>query len=149
MTLLSVEEISVRFGGITALDSLSFAIEPGQICGLIGPNGAGKTTLLSILAGIRKPDSGTVSRPPGEIGWVPQQAALYRRLTVADMRHVQPLRMGQLRQSPGSQFARGARRSVGPSPACRSHAVDCSAAGHGRSERLRRLGRPGPPTAAA
>jgi ABC-2 type transport system ATP-binding protein len=40
--------------------------------------------LLSILAGIRNPDAGSVSRPPGEIGWVPQQAALYRRLTVAE-----------------------------------------------------------------
>jgi ABC-2 type transport system ATP-binding protein len=51
---------------------------------VIGPNGAGKTTLLSILAGIRRPDEGTVSRRPGDIGWIPQQAALYRRLTVAE-----------------------------------------------------------------
>ena len=51
---------------------------------VIGPNGAGKTTLLSILAGILLPDSGTVDSPDGRVGWVPQQAALYRRLTVAD-----------------------------------------------------------------
>ncbi len=49
---------------------------------IIGPNGAGKTTLLSILAGISKPDEGDVSSANGEVGWVPQQAALYRRLTV-------------------------------------------------------------------
>ena len=51
---------------------------------MIGPNGAGKTTLLSILAGIVRPDEGEVHLPRGEVGWVPQQAALYRRLTVEE-----------------------------------------------------------------
>ena len=51
---------------------------------IIGPNGAGKTTLLSILAGTVKPDEGEVSSPNGDVGWVPQQAALYRRLTVEE-----------------------------------------------------------------
>ena len=60
-----------------------FAASRGELLAVIGPNGAGKTTLLSILAGIRKPDAGTVA-VPGEVGWVPQQAALYRRLTVAE-----------------------------------------------------------------
>ena len=50
---------------------------------MIGPNGAGKTTLLSILAGIQRADDGSVSQARGEIGWVPQQAALYGKLTVA------------------------------------------------------------------
>ena len=53
-------------------------------CGIIGPNGAGKTTLLSILAGTVKPDGGSVDSPNGDVGWVPQQAALYRRLTVEE-----------------------------------------------------------------
>lgn len=52
--------------------------------GIIGPNGAGKTTLLSILAGTMKPDEGKVHSPDGGVGWVPQQAALYRRLTVEE-----------------------------------------------------------------
>ena len=51
---------------------------------MIGPNGAGKTTLLSILAGTLKPDAGSVDSPNGDVGWVPQQAALYRRLTVEE-----------------------------------------------------------------
>ena len=51
---------------------------------MIGPNGAGKTTLLSILAGIVQADEGEVQLPQGEVGWVPQQAALYRRLTVEE-----------------------------------------------------------------
>jgi ABC-2 type transport system ATP-binding protein len=73
-----------RFGEREALKGVSFGADRGELLAVIGPNGAGKTTLLSILAGIQSPDSGSVSRPPGEIGWVPQQAALYRRLTVAE-----------------------------------------------------------------
>ena len=57
---------------------------PGELLAVIGPNGAGKTTLLSILAGIVRPEEGEIHLPHGEVGWVPQQAALYRRLTVAE-----------------------------------------------------------------
>ncbi len=76
--------LAKRFGEREALKGVSFEAHRGELLAVIGPNGAGKTTLLSILAGIRPPDSGSVSRPPGEIGWVPQQASLYRRLTVAE-----------------------------------------------------------------
>ncbi len=51
---------------------------------MLGPNGAGKTTLLSILAGISRPDAGRISNSNGDVGWVPQQAGLYRRLTVEE-----------------------------------------------------------------
>ena len=51
---------------------------------MIGPNGAGKTTLLSILAGIQRPDGGRVTRPGGAVGWVPQQPAIYSKLSVAE-----------------------------------------------------------------
>jgi ABC-2 type transport system ATP-binding protein len=80
--VIEVRELRKRFGEREALRGVSFGAASGELLAIIGPNGAGKTTLLSILAGIRRPDSGEVSRAPGEIGWVPQQAALYRRLTV-------------------------------------------------------------------
>jgi ABC-2 type transport system ATP-binding protein len=72
------------FGDRQALREISFTATAGEVLAVIGPNGAGKTTLLSILAGIREPDSGEVRLPRGEVGFVPQQAALYRRLTVAE-----------------------------------------------------------------
>ena len=58
--LLSVRNVSVRFGGIIALDGVSFDVAPGRIAGLIGPNGAGKTTLFNIIAGRIFPTSGRV-----------------------------------------------------------------------------------------
>jgi ABC-2 type transport system ATP-binding protein len=73
-----------RFGSREALRGVSLAADPGELVAVIGPNGAGKTTLLSILAGILKPDAGEVRAPQGGVGWVPQQAALYRRLSVEE-----------------------------------------------------------------
>jgi ABC-2 type transport system ATP-binding protein len=73
-----------RFGDREALKGVSFEAAPGELVAVIGPNGAGKTTLLSILAGILKADGGDVDVAEGAVGWVPQQAALYRRLTVEE-----------------------------------------------------------------
>ncbi len=61
MSLLEVDGITVRFGGITALSDLSFSIQEGQILGLIGPNGAGKTTLFNVVSRIYDPTEGSVS----------------------------------------------------------------------------------------
>ena len=57
-SLLTATGISKRFGGLHALDSVSFSIEPKEIYGLIGPNGAGKTTLFNLLTGVYEADSG-------------------------------------------------------------------------------------------
>jgi branched-chain amino acid transport system ATP-binding protein len=59
--LLDVSDVTVRFGGIVALDGLSFTIERGQICGLIGPNGAGKTTMFNVVSRIYQPSEGRVT----------------------------------------------------------------------------------------
>jgi branched-chain amino acid transport system ATP-binding protein len=61
MTLLNAQEITVRFGGVIALDGLSFTIDEGHICGLIGPNGAGKTTMFNVVSRIYQPTGGTLS----------------------------------------------------------------------------------------
>ena len=58
--LLSVEGVTVRFGGVTALDGVRFNVAPGQICGLIGPNGAGKTTLFNCISRLYTPSAGEI-----------------------------------------------------------------------------------------
>ncbi|MDQ2700283.1 MAG: ABC transporter ATP-binding protein [Actinomycetota bacterium] len=73
-----------RFGDRVALGGIGFEAGRGEVVAVIGPNGAGKTTLLTILAGIAEPDEGRVEASGGGVGWVPQQAALYRRLTVSE-----------------------------------------------------------------
>ena len=60
MHLLEVENLTKRFGGLTAVSNISFNIDEGEIVGIIGPNGAGKTTLFHLISGFLKPDSGTV-----------------------------------------------------------------------------------------
>jgi ABC-2 type transport system ATP-binding protein len=81
---LDARELVKRYGEREALKKVSFTAGAGELVAIIGPNGAGKTTLLSILAGILKPDAGELGVDGGTVGWVPQQAALYRRLTVEE-----------------------------------------------------------------
>ena len=73
-----------RYGRREALKRVSLTAGRGELVAVIGPNGAGKTTLLSILAGIQPPDEGMISKQAHEIGWVPQQPALYGKLTVRE-----------------------------------------------------------------
>lgn len=58
---LSVRDVHLRFGGVTALDGPSFDLRRGEICGLIGPNGAGKTTLFNCISRLYQPDSGQIT----------------------------------------------------------------------------------------
>src|SRR5260370_7310796 len=60
MTLLDVRELSVRFGGVVALDLVSFTVEAGEVVSLIGPNGAGKTTLFNVITRVYRPTAGSV-----------------------------------------------------------------------------------------
>src|SRR5215216_671717 len=59
--LLSVEDVHVRFGGVTALAGPSFGVESGQVCGLIGPNGAGKTTIFNCITRLYTPQQGRIA----------------------------------------------------------------------------------------
>jgi branched-chain amino acid transport system ATP-binding protein len=97
LALLDVRNVSVRFGGVVALDDLSFSIDDGEICGLIGPNGAGKTTLFNVVSRIYQPQSGSVTFDGQELLKVQahgiarhgvartfQNLALFARLTVLE-----------------------------------------------------------------
>src|SRR5580658_10196944 len=95
--LLAVCDVSVVFGGIIALNGVSFDLHQGQILGLIGPNGAGKTTLFNCLSRLYQPSAGdilmdgasTLKRPPHRIaeigiGRTFQNVALFSNLSVLD-----------------------------------------------------------------
>jgi branched-chain amino acid transport system ATP-binding protein len=68
---LHAEKLTIRFGGLTAVDGVDFTLSPGEIVGIIGPNGAGKTTLINLLAGIYYPTSGRVIFNDEDISTLP------------------------------------------------------------------------------
>jgi branched-chain amino acid transport system ATP-binding protein len=75
-TLLEIRDVALRFGGIVALDGVSFTIEEGQILGLIGPNGAGKTTLFNCVSRLYTPNRGDILLDGRSLlGWRPHRIA--------------------------------------------------------------------------
>lgn len=67
MSMLDVQNLSIHFGGVKAVNDVSFKIEPGMIYAVIGPNGAGKTTLFNLITGVYKPTTGTIKLNGEEI----------------------------------------------------------------------------------
>ena len=84
MSVLEGRALVRRFDDLLALDDVSLAIDPGETVAVAGPNGSGKTTLLSVLAGVQRPDAGVVESHGCKLGWVPQRAAVYGRLTARE-----------------------------------------------------------------
>ena len=83
--MISIENLSVEFGGFTLLNDISFVLNKNDRTALVGKNGAGKSTLLKILAGIQRPSQGRVSYPKEiSIGYLPQQMKLNDTLTVKE-----------------------------------------------------------------
>lgn len=89
--LLTVAGLSKRYNGAFALTDVSFALYPGEIVALLGPNGAGKTTTLKLVAGLLRPDAGTISvagvahrseAARNALAYIPEQPALFELLTV-------------------------------------------------------------------
>ncbi len=73
-TILSAHDVTVRFGGLAALQSVSFALAPREIVGLIGPNGAGKTTLFNVISGLLRPAHGRVALDGRDLIGMPPDA---------------------------------------------------------------------------
>ncbi len=95
MVEIAIENLTKRYGDLTALDNVSLKISSSQVFGLLGPNGAGKSTLLKTLVGILKPTSGTVSVKGHDIvkepemakriiGYLPENPSLYTGLTTQE-----------------------------------------------------------------
>jgi branched-chain amino acid transport system ATP-binding protein len=95
--LLQVESVTRRFGGLTAVKSVSFSVERGQLFGLIGPNGAGKTTMFNLITGLYTPNEGTIALDGISVAGIPphritacgiartfQNIRLFAGLTVLD-----------------------------------------------------------------
>jgi len=93
--VLEIRNVKKTFGSLVAVDDVSFTVEPGRLTGLLGPNGAGKTTTVSMIAGLTRPERGSVlvhGQPLSgdtdplkrKIGLVPQDLALYDELTARD-----------------------------------------------------------------
>ncbi|TXJ14634.1 MAG: ABC transporter ATP-binding protein [Afipia sp.] len=97
MTILAAKDISISFGGIKAIDGVSFAVSPGKILSIIGPNGAGKTTLFNIVSGVYERDQGRIELSGEDVtGLTPDKLAarglsrtfqnlqIFQRMTAAE-----------------------------------------------------------------
>ncbi len=81
--LLSVSEVTVRFGGLTAIDSVSFDVHPGELLGLIGPNGAGKTTMLRAITGVVRATHGEVRLEGEKLNGLPIHKRIRKGLSLS------------------------------------------------------------------
>ena len=120
--LLALSGVSKRFGGLVALDGVSFTLVPGEIVGLIGPNGAGKTTLINVVTGVQAPDAGEIAFTGQRIDRLP--AFRIARLGIGrTFQVVQPFpRMSVLDNVAAGALFAGRAQSVA---AARARAMEC------------------------
>lgn len=88
--MITIDSLTLRAKGLAPIDGITMHLAEGAVHALIGPAGAGKTTLLDLLGGVRRPDSGSVTRSgrplrPREVAYVRQEPRLYEGLTVGDV----------------------------------------------------------------
>jgi ABC-type multidrug transport system ATPase subunit len=130
--VIRVEGLVKRYGGVTAVDGLSFEVEPGETFAMIGPNGAGKTTTLKVLLGLVRPDAGRVAigpeRLPPEaprarlsLGYVPQRVEFTAGRTVREVLRF----FAELRALPAAAVDRALER-VGLAPLAARRATELS-----------------------
>ena len=108
---LSIRDVGMHFGGLHALEGVSFEVEPGSVVGLIGPNGSGKTTLMNVISGVYKPTAGVVEFKGKRIADVPTHAVC--RLGIArTFQVVKPFANLTVRENVavGAMFGREGRR---------------------------------------
>ena len=90
--ILTLEDVSKRYGDFEAVKNLSFSVEKGSICGFLGPNGAGKTSTIRMILGLARPTTGSIMvlgaddgrKVRDRIGFLPEERGLYRKMTPVD-----------------------------------------------------------------
>jgi ABC-2 type transport system ATP-binding protein len=119
MSFLTLQDVAKRFDGITAVDRVSFTVDPGQVVGFLGPNGAGKSTTMRLITQYLEPDSGSIlldGKPLGEdaraakrrIGYLPESNPLYGDMLVSEYLAF----IADLRQLAGPERARAIDAAV-------------------------------------
>ena len=119
MSLLALDRVSKRFGGIAAVDQVSFEVDRGQVVGFLGPNGAGKSTTMRMITQFLEPDAGTIRldgvpleqagrEAKRRIGYLPENNPLYPEMLVSEYLDY----VGRLRELPASERERAIDEAV-------------------------------------
>ncbi|MFR0579845.1 ABC transporter ATP-binding protein [Limosilactobacillus mucosae] len=88
--MLSVKNVTKRFGEVTAVNNLNFDVKRGEVLGIVGQNGAGKSTTFKMIMNFLKPDQGTIAGQPldekslDQIGFLPEERGLYLDMTIKE-----------------------------------------------------------------
>jgi branched-chain amino acid transport system ATP-binding protein len=109
--LLKVDHVTVRFGGLTAVDDVSFEVNEGDLLGLIGPNGAGKTTMMRSIIGVVQPTQGNVSLDGQSLNGLPIHKRIQRGLSLSQQL-VKPFR--EISIADNVALAAGKKKTISP-----------------------------------